>query len=177
MKYRIWYYICLNFYVNLEIHFEKIRELSEGVTQFYTFKIGENELTEFELFDAKEFPDHINELEITYNVIAQMQDREARIIFFKDESGAHALPRVSQDIIENNKVDYGLRLYCIFLTPTLVILGNGDIKKYINPLDCSNVAIHFKRIRSIARALDKALLNKDVNFDSNNPFEDLHLDI
>ena len=161
MKYQIWYYICLNFYVNLEIHFDKIQELSVGVTQFYTFRVGESKLTEFELFDAKEFPNHEKELELTYNVIFQMQAREARVIFFKDESGAHALPRVTKNIIENNKIDYGLRLYCIFLTPTLVILGNGDIKKQINPLDCSNVAIHFKRIRSIARALDKALLNED----------------
>ena len=177
MKYQIWYYICLNFYVNLEIQFVKIKELSEGVTQFYTFRIGESELTEFELFDAKEFPDHYKELEITYNLIDQMQYREARGMFFKDESGAHALPRVTQDIKEINKVDYGLRLYCIFLTPTLVILGNGDIKTKINPNDCANVAIHFKRIRSIARALDKALLIEDVNYGRKNPFENLTLDI
>lgn len=159
------------------VHFEKIEELSTGVTQFYTIRLGNNELTEFELFDEKEFPNHQEELEIAYNVIAQMQDREARKIFFKDESGAHALPRVPEEIMDNNKYDFGLRLYCIFLTPELVILSNGDIKTNINPLECPNVSVHFKRIRKIASILDKALINGEINYNNENPFEDFEIEI
>lgn len=161
----------------MRVHFEKIDEISNGVTQFYTIRIGNSELTEFELFDEKEFPNHQEEIEITYNVISQMQDREARRIFFKEESGANALPRVSEEIMNNNKADFGLRLYCIFLTPELVILSNGDIKTRINPLECPNVAVHFKRIKKIASILDKAVISGEINYNNENPFEDFEIEI
>ena len=159
------------------VRFDKIKEISDGVTQFYTIRLGNNELTEFELFDAKEFPDHAEELEITYNVINEMRNREARLRFFKDESGAHALPRVSQEIMDANKGDYGIRLYCIYVRPELVILSNGDIKTSQHPEDCPQVKDHFRRIRRIAALLDKAITNKEIYLDETDPYNDFQLEI
>ena len=148
----------------MKVIFEKIEEISDREVEYYSVRLGEKPITEFELFDAKDFPRHDEELQIIYNVIDQMRWRGARQFFFKQEVPANALPRVNQEIIDANNEDFGLRLYCIRLTDNLVVLLNGDIKTKINPVDCPNVRLHFRNALKIAQKLDKALLDKEVNY-------------
>ncbi len=159
------------------VRFEKIDDLSNGVVQFYTVRLGNNLLSEFELFDEKEFPNHENEVILTYNVIMEMGKRGAQKIYFKHEHAANALPRVSQEIMEANKDDFGLRLYCIHLTRTLVVLLNGDIKTAINPENCKNVKAHFLQAKKIAVHLDKALANGEISYLTEDSLTDFEIEI
>ena len=131
---------------------------------FYTVRLGNNALSEFELFDDKDFTNHAKEIEILYNAIDAIQIKGAKSFFFKDESNANALPIVPTAIMNANKLDYGLRLYCIRLTDNLVVLLNGAIKTYKNPLLCKNVQKHFKNALKIATKLDTLRFEKDINF-------------
>ena len=157
--------------------FEKIGDISTEEVTFYSVRLNKNELTEIELFDEYEFPEHSKELEILYNVIDEIKYRGAKSYYFKSEEGANALPRVSQQIINANKKDYGLRLYCIRLTDNIVVLLNGNIKTKHNPEECPNVRRHFKNAIKIARKLDKLLREGEVNYEKPNCLLNLEFEI
>ncbi len=145
--------------------FEKIDDISTEVTEFYTVRLNNNHLTEMELFEENEFPEHLKELETLYSVIDQMRSRGAKSHYFKPEKGANALPKVCQEIITANKKDYGLRLYCIRLTDNVVVLLNGEIKTKLDPIQCPNVQRHFDNAIKIARKLDRLLNEDEVSYE------------
>lgn len=145
--------------------FEKIEDISTNIVDFYTVRINNNHLTEMELFEEKDFPDHRRELEILYSVIDEMRSRGGKIHYFKAENAANALPRISQEIITANKKDWGLRLYCIRLTDNVVVLLNGEIKTDLDPKKCPNVQKHFDNAVKIARKLDKLLYDDEVDYE------------
>ena len=162
----------------MTVTFEKIDELSADLVDFYTVRLGDNELTEIELFDEKDFPKHQEEIQIIYNVIEAMKTKGARLHYFKTNEGpADALPRVSQEIMDANKDDYGIRLYCVRLTDNLVILVNGGIKTKIDPTLCNNVSPHFRRTYRIASNLDKLLKGGEINFQESGCLDNLEIDI
>lgn len=159
------------------ISFKKISEFSNKNVDFYTLLLGENELTEFEFFLDKEFPNHKSEIEIMFNALESMQSIGAKSYFFKDEQNANAIPVVPTAIMDANKDDFGIRLYCIRLTDNLVILINGDIKTHKNPLMCANVKSHFENALKIAKKLDRLLFNNEINFQEINCLQDLEIEI
>lgn len=162
----------------MTVTFVKIDDLSTGFVDFYTIRLGNNQLTEFELFDEKDFPDHEEEIQIIYNVIEAMKTIGARIRYFKTNEGpADALPRVSEEIMDANTVDFGIRLYCVRLTDKLVILVNGDIKTKIDPSLCDNVSSHFRRTFKIASKLDRLLKEGEINFQEPGCLDNLEIDI
>jgi hypothetical protein len=162
----------------LTVTFIKIHEFSLRNVAFYTVQLGVNDITEFESFVNKDFPNHAEEVSIIYNVIDEIQKRGAKDIFFKQNEGpAHALPIVTKQIMDSNKSDFGLRLYCIRLTETLVILLNGGIKTNLNPEVCKNVQQHFKRAIKIASKLDRLLQSREINLQEEGCLDDLELDI
>ncbi|MFT3946156.1 MAG: hypothetical protein QM763_04200 [Agriterribacter sp.] len=157
--------------------FELIPELSDGLVQFYTIKLGNSELSEFYLFDEKNFPEHEKEVALLYSIIGKMKARGAKHYYFKHEGPAHAIPRVKQHIIDANSEDYGIRLYCIYLTDYLVVLLNGDIKTTQNPIDCANVGRHFKNAVRIAEKLDRKCLDGDIDFTQPDCLTDFEIEI
>jgi hypothetical protein len=161
----------------LNVYFELIDDLSQESVEFYSAKLGDDSLFEFEKFDGKDFPNHVEELQIIYSVINQMQFRGAKHYFFKHEGPANALPRVTQEIIEANKDDLGLRLYCIRLTDDVVVLLNGDIKTKQAPTECENVKVHFSNAIKIAKKLDKALLDREINYQKRDCLQHYEIEI
>ncbi len=160
------------------VTFEKLDEISDGHVDYYSAKFEGNKLTEFERFDAKDFPNHLADLELIYGVIVEMGIKKARKFFFRHEGNADALPNnVPLEIIDANEADFGLRLYCIRISDDIVILLNGDIKTARDPNDCPNVGGHFKRARKIARLLDQARADNEINFQNPNPFKDFEIEI
>ena len=159
------------------ISFKKISEFSYKNVDFYTLFFGENKLTEFEIFLDKEFPNHKSEIELMFNALESMQSIGAKSYFFKDEQNANAIPVVPTAIMDANKDDFGIRLYCIRLTDSLVILINGDIKTHKNPSMCPNVKSHFENALKIAKKLDKLLFNNEINFQETNCLQDLEFEI
>ncbi|HEY6083442.1 MAG TPA: hypothetical protein VIU45_08295 [Chitinophagaceae bacterium] len=146
------------------VKFDKIEDISDGIVKFYSVRLRDNMLTEFEIFDAKDFPNHIEELEIMYATINEMKIRGAKPYYFKPEGPANALPKVKQKIIVANQKDFGLRLYCIRLTDEVVVLLNGGIKTQRDPKNCPNVKPYFEMAIKIAKVLDKALVDKEINY-------------
>jgi hypothetical protein len=161
----------------LNVYFELIDDLSQKSVEFYSVKLGDDSLFEFEKFDDKDFPNHEEELQIIYSVINQMQFRGAKHYFFKHEGPANALPKVTQEIIEANKDDLGLRLYCIRLTDNVVVLLNGDIKTKQDPAECENVKVHFKNAIKIAKKLDKAILGREINYQQRDCLQHYEIEI
>ena len=157
--------------------FEKIHNFSKKNVEFFTVKIGNKELTEFEYFLQNDFPNHADEEEILFTAIEQIQERGAKRFFFKDESNANALPVVPQAIMDANKLDYGIRLYAIRLTDELVVLLNGGIKTELDPTACDNVKTHFKNALKIATKLDKLRLDNDIDFTEFDSLKELEIEI
>ena len=142
---------------------EKIEEISTGKVTFYTARLDDKELTEIEIFDNQDFPNHSEELEILYNAIDLMQTKGAIKAFFKEEDAANALPIVPQSLQVNNETDFGIRLFCIRINDNILVLLNGSIKTTLKNKDCENVRPHFNNAKAIARKIDKMIADKDIN--------------
>lgn len=57
-----------------------------------------------------------------------------------------------------------LRLYCFRASESVVFLFNGDLKTAEKAQDCKNVREHFKIANTIAKLLDQAFMNKDIQW-------------
>ncbi|SEW01400.1 hypothetical protein SAMN05428988_1259 [Chitinophaga sp. YR573] len=133
-------------------------------------------MTEFELFDEKDFSSHEKELELLYLAIDEMSHRGAKKYYFNNEGPAEYMPVVSASIKQENNEDFGVRLYCIWLSQSVVILMNGGIKTKLKPEDCPNVSVHFSRALKIARLIYKEIEIQGLNL-NNSELEDLELDL
>lgn len=90
---------------------------------------------------------------------------------FKNEDAAERLPPPWHHFIESdNPEDYGLRLYCIRLSPSVVILLNGDRKTKLKVAECENCKPHFVKAVALAKQITAAILNGDmeINEDEKN---------
>lgn len=138
------------------ITFIKIQEISTPNLSYYTVQLQSEALSEFELFDANDFSSHQNEISQIYAVIEEMGLTEAKPYYFVEEGGFEYLPRMSVESINSNgRNDFGIRLYCKFLNPNIVLLFNGGIKTQLNPTNCPNVSVHFKRAKAISNYINK----------------------
>jgi len=142
----------------LTIYFELIGRISTRFVSFYTIKLKNSEITEYDKFCNKFFPDHVREKAILDKTLFNMGLSGAKPRYFeKPEKGAYALPSVKINIKKANKKDFGIRLYCIYISPSIVILLNGDIKTVDGPAQlCPNVKDHFNRAVSLVSKLKKA---------------------
>jgi hypothetical protein len=90
----------------------------------------------------------------------------AKMKFFRHERDASALPPPGFDYLgrddeyPNNK--YGLRLYCIRLNSSIVILFNGDLKTAQEAQKCKNCKRHFDLANRITRKIDEALRERVI---------------
>lgn len=160
------------------VTFEKIDELAGGFVDFYTVKIGTQELTEFELFDGKDFPDHKKEIQIVYNTLNEIKFRGAKRRYFKFEGSAEALPFVPFELMDANQDDFGIRLYCKIVSEEILILFNGDVKTVAGrAIACLQVEPHFTLATKIGLRLDKAIFQRDIDLSEPNPFENFEIDI
>lgn len=156
----------MNNYIRIESFIE-----SEEVT-FYSVKIGieESDFDEIEFetdkFFAK-FSDLENkfysEFEVIIALIEEMGKRGAKRHYFRHERRADALPSKPNAVRNITVVKHSkLRLYCLRLSDTCVILCNGGVKTKDLPQDCKNVHAHFNFVNKLAKAIDTGLVNGDV---------------
>ncbi|UAY52732.1 hypothetical protein [Ferruginibacter albus] len=88
---------------------------------------------------------------------------------FKDEDSAERLPPPYHQFIESKAFnDYGLRLYCIRLTTSTVILLNGGRKTSLKVQDCPNCFPHFNNVRMLSNKINNAILDGfiEINLES-----------
>lgn len=84
--------------------------------------------------------------------------------FFRFENAAHALPPSGSYRVEDIYINYGnfpLRLYCLRISETLVVLFNGAEKTAKTAQD-GNTSMAFNEANSFAKRILNALNNKDI---------------
>ena len=88
----------------------------------------------------------------------------AKSNFFRDERKAEALPLEFFQYVgpddESPGNQFGLRLYCLRITESIVILLNGDLKTTQKVDECPKCRIHFQRANKIAGRIEEAIAKK-----------------
>jgi hypothetical protein len=85
---------------------------------------------------------------------------------FRDEGAADGLPPPYHEFLESDDPDdYGLRLYCIRLSPSVVILLNGDRKTNLKARLCDNCKPHFEKANALAGKITQAILDGYMEID------------
>lgn len=140
----------------------------------------EEDLSETDKF-LKRFKDetspYIEELNIIVELIKNIGERGAKKIFFRFEGSAVALPSKPRkiqgvEIIEHSQ----LRLYCIRVNESIVILCGGDIKTKNKALDCPNVKGHFRLANNISKQLDQFILDRTVDIQFKELVSDMQIE-
>jgi hypothetical protein len=137
---------------------------------FYSVKIREKELNEFRDFHNRMSKDEkdkreLEEISRFIEMIGKKYGAEPRQ--FRTEDAAEALPLYSYFESENTD-NYGLRLYCIRLSPSVVILLNGDRKTALKVNDCKKCFRHFDLARKLSRKINEAILEGYIIVDEEN---------
>lgn len=123
-----------------------------------------SEFKDFLLRMAKENKVELAELNRYIQVIGQKYGALEQ--HFKNEDAAERLPPPYHQFIETEDPDnYGLRLYCIRLSPSVVILLNGDRKTTRKVLECRNCKAHFKFADALAKKITQAILDGHMGID------------
>ena len=146
------------------LQFEKVH--------YYTVRFENRELSEYRDFNIRMQQDVKNAIELAeINRYIENIGEEYGALkeHFKDEDAAERLPPPYHQFIESDDPnDFGLRLYCIRLSPTVVILLNGDRKKALKVQDCDKCFPHFDRARKIAKKINEAIVEGFIEVDSEN---------
>ncbi len=150
-----------------------IKNFTFDKVHFYTIKIDE-QISEFTDFVSRMRQSELNTHELG-ELIAFIGEIGAKYGAsknrFRHEAAADALavPAVSHiDIESEEKIHYGLRLYCIRLSDSIVILLNGDRKITQKAQDCPNCKFHFQLANKISIKITKAIIEKEILLDSKN---------
>lgn len=143
--------------------------------QYYTVRkiIDENSLkpefidflhrmgtTEQDRNDLSEINKYIEQIGELYGALPQ---------HFKKEDAAERLPPPYHEFISTDVPDdFGLRLYCIRLSPAVVILLNGDRKTALKVQNCKKCYRHFDFARRLSRKIDQAIQDGMMEVDNEN---------
>lgn len=137
--------------------------------QYYTVRFKGKELYEFRDFHIRMGAVESNRLELgeIYQYIQNIGEKFGALPHhFRAEDAAEALPPSYHQFIETDDAnDFGIRLYCIRLSRSVVILLNGDRKTTQKVKDCKNCFPHFDRARRIAKKLNQLILDGLLKID------------
>ncbi|MBI2284191.1 MAG: hypothetical protein HYU71_10815 [Bacteroidetes bacterium] len=131
--------------------------------QYYTVRLEGRAVSEFKDFQTrlgKNAEDRVELSEINRYIEKIGNEYGAYPEHFRHEEAAEALPPGYHTFIEtDNYNDYGLRLYCIRLCPSVVILLNGDRKVNQKAQRCPNCRPHFEKASIISKAINRAIVD------------------
>lgn len=142
----------------------------------------------FESNDVNEFYDFLNRIE---DIPGYEEDLDNLIIwideigkkygaipsFFRNESETadlRALPPPNRKMKFYEIEVHNLRLYCMVLNESVVILLNGGIKTTNKAQDCPNVSRYFKQGNIIAQIIDSLFISGDIQW--NKDYTDICFD-
>lgn len=117
-----------------EINIVLKRDLDFTKVRYYTLKFGDENITELDKFYDNYQDEYSRSVSYIKMWIAEIGEKfSAETRFFRPEDNAQALPPPTKELrcldIEIDKKNMNLRLYCIVLSPEIVILVNGGIKE------------------------------------------------
>jgi hypothetical protein len=85
---------------------------------------------------------------------------------FHHEAAADALslpyPYLEHIEIESESKDFGLRLYCLRFSESIVILFNGDRKTTLKAQECPNCSKYFKLAQRLSKAINTAVKDGSI---------------
>ncbi|MDP3929878.1 MAG: hypothetical protein Q8R57_12715 [Bacteroidota bacterium] len=142
------------------------------VCTFYTVRWEGAELSETDKFFQKfrydeKLKDSLRELASFLEVVGD--EYGALEDFFRFESAAHALPPSGTYKVEDVYINYGnfpLRLYCLRMSETLVVLFNGGEKTGKTAQD-GKTSMSFLEANIFAKRIMDALINNDIYITDN----------
>ena len=151
-------------YVNLQLfrEFRKVR--------FYTFQKEEQNESETAQFFNKmkineEVVDELNRL--TQWIVEIGNNHGALLELFRFEDEAYALPpppRGQREVgitqIEHND----LRLYCVWISESIVILANGGLKKSATVQETPELMPHFRFAKTMGKQINQLISEKSFQY-------------
>lgn len=161
--------------MNNFVTIESVEEFKN--VKFYSIKVStlfgeEPEYTEFDKFLLK-FRDTEDkrireEFDNIIAIIEHIGDNSADIRYFRFENSAFALPpnRTSVVGIVDIHVHSNLRLYCVVINESNVILCNGGLKTTIQAQNCPNVSNYFDFANKLASYIGKNRKEFDIGYKS-----------
>lgn len=136
---------------------------------YYTVRILDNELSEFEDFQVRmnSKAKDLRQLQELYRLIEIIGTTHgAHDDFFKREGNAERLPPPTYRFIDSDgETDFGLRLYCIKISEEIVILLNGDRKTAQQISQCPACKPHFDFANLISDAIYDARQRDEIEID------------
>jgi len=125
---------------------------------YYTIKFEDRDESEFENFLSKHqnnptIKDEYNDLIAWITIIGNKIG--AKPTYFRQENRANALPPPSRFV----EIDYlqNLRLYCMWISESIIILFNGAIKTANTAQACPNVKPHFDLANKLVLEIEKLM--------------------
>jgi len=162
----------------VEVIFGKIDELCSKELRAFSVRLGDCDQLEYHLFTSKirdMQETHKEEVDLLLTALLTMKKNGADKRYFVTKGQEQYLPVVPSDIFNDN--DYGVRLYGMYLRPSLILLFNGGIKTKQHPKDCNNIKKHFHDAMNIVAKVDKAIIEKDIDIDMVDPISELIFEI
>lgn len=144
-----------------------IPALTFNKVHYYSVRYEGREYSEFNDFQLRMAVDNSVELAEINQYIKNIGSKYgADPRHFRDEGAADGLPPPYHQFLESdNSDDYGLRLYCIRLSSSVVVLLNGDRKTKLKVQDCENCKPHFEKAGALAKKITQAILDRDMEVD------------
>ena len=144
-----------------------IPDLAFNKVHYYSIRFKGKEHSEFRDFQLRMAIENVIELsEINRHIENIGRKYGAYPIHFRNEGAADGLPPPYHQFLESDDPDnYGLRLYCIRLSPSVVILLNGDRKTALKVQDCENCKPHFEKAVALSKKITKAIIDGNMEID------------
>jgi hypothetical protein len=153
----------------------EIKGLQLAKVNYYTIWIDGNDNPEFFDFatrmntnlknktDFQELLLYINQIGSHYGALQEL---------FHHEAAADALspprPYLEYIDIEPENDNFGLRLYCLRFSESVVILFNGDRKTTLKAQDCPNCAKYFNLAQRLSKAINSVVIEGSLIYIKDN---------
>jgi hypothetical protein len=130
---------------------------------YYTLKLSADDTALFSQFlKAHAAPEFKPDMDLLRHWMRQLGETiGASTDYLRPEGAAHAIPPP----LEITRKGCRLRLYCLRMSPRVVILFNGGVKTKNKAQDCPIVAPHFEQANRLAlllwKAYDEGILQLD----------------
>ncbi len=144
---------------------ERVEGFPGNRVNFYSIKVENRDRNEFEDFLARHVSNTavFEQLSFLYKKLENFSLQGVRRHFFRPEGSFHALPPPAKYL----DVSFGrkqLRLYCLYVSPCIVILFNGGVKTKMKAQECDNVNRYFAEAGGFTKKIDEMIRNREISF-------------
>lgn len=148
-----------------------IEEMFLEKVNYYTVSFfEEKEYTEYEDFinrhiHIEQIEEDLIHLQLWMDIIGE--EIGAKKEYFRHEgetASTSALPPPRNKLAEIPVDD--LRLYCMVVSESIIILFNGGIKTEEKAQDCPNVSFYFKQANQLTKEIDKLFVEGEIKIDN-----------